>query len=171
MTDGYANGWLIEPSGTGPVSVSLIWTPQRIVWLGFAISSLIVPASIVVFGRRPRLRRHDDEPSEEWHASSLRPGNELLRRTGLAVLGVSWAAGWGFVGGLAVSAVAVVALVARLASPHARLPLAAGAALAVVAAEFTDRPSMVFVGLSLALAEIVAARAVGDQDPMLALNE
>lgn len=171
MTDGYANGWLIEPSGEGPVTVDLVWTPQRFVWAGFAITALLVPASIVVFGRRPRRRGADETAADDWQASSLRPDDDLRRRLAVVALGVAWAATWWFVGGALVSALAVAALVARLAAPHAQLPLAAGAAVAVVAAEFSDRPSLVFVGLSFALAEIVAARAAGDQEPMLAWNE
>jgi hypothetical protein len=57
LIDGYANGWRIEPPADGgPLSISLDWTPQRRVWISFAITGAAVIACIVlviVDRRRP----------------------------------------------------------------------------------------------------------------------
>ncbi|MBI2709550.1 MAG: DUF3367 domain-containing protein [Actinobacteria bacterium] len=47
LVDGYANGWLL-PAGTGPVTVDLRWTPQRVVWGAIAVSVLAVAACLVL---------------------------------------------------------------------------------------------------------------------------
>lgn len=58
LVDGYANGWLIRPTRAGTMKVSLVWTPQRTVWIGLGISLLavLVCIGIVMVGA---LRRRD----------------------------------------------------------------------------------------------------------------
>jgi arabinofuranan 3-O-arabinosyltransferase len=53
LVDGYANGWLVTPAST-TLTVHLEWTPQRLVWIGLAISAaaVVVCSIIVVRGRR-----------------------------------------------------------------------------------------------------------------------
>ena len=53
LVDGYANGWVLTPRGPGPVTVSLRWTPQRLVGIGLASSGLAaIGCGIVLFRRR-----------------------------------------------------------------------------------------------------------------------
>lgn len=58
MVDGYANGWLVDPARTGAdFTVTLRWTPQRVVWFaiyvsGFALVALAALA--LVLWRRDR---------------------------------------------------------------------------------------------------------------------
>ncbi len=172
MTDGYANGWLVTPDGNGPVQIRLSWTPQRIVWAGFAITGLLVPAVIVVYGG-PRRRRPvlDDVGSREWHASSVGGASVPIRLAGLGGATLASAVLWWFVADATIATVAVVALVARAVTRHARLPLAGLAALALVAAELTERPSLVFAGMALAVAEIAVSAILRDQDLISAWNE
>jgi len=40
LVDGFANGWLITPTGDGPVDLHLRWDPQRLVRLGLGLSLL-----------------------------------------------------------------------------------------------------------------------------------
>ena len=56
MVDGYANGWLVDPSRFGPTfRVSLRWTPQRIVWIALGVSgaalALLVGAALWLYAR------------------------------------------------------------------------------------------------------------------------
>jgi len=49
LVDGYANGWLIQPTGTaGPLVVTLTWTPQRVVDVALIVSAVSLLACLVV---------------------------------------------------------------------------------------------------------------------------
>ena len=54
LVDGFANGWLVTPDGEGRFTIDLRWEPQRLVWVGGAVSGLAVLAcgALLVFGRR-----------------------------------------------------------------------------------------------------------------------
>jgi arabinofuranan 3-O-arabinosyltransferase len=58
VIDGYGNGWLIDPAvyGTGPLTVHVEWTPQKIVWVCIALSlaGLLACLALVIFGRGRR---------------------------------------------------------------------------------------------------------------------
>lgn len=57
LVDGYANGWLIDPAdvaGDGTFTVQLEWTPQRLVWVGLAISAVGIVLCLVLLWRNPR---------------------------------------------------------------------------------------------------------------------
>ncbi len=157
MVDGYANGWLIQPDGTGAVDVSLSWTPQRIVWAGFAISALTVLLSLVVLARR-----RDGAPLVgPVDVGDRLPGPETSSSSGPVVTGIACVSFlllvW-FVSGLTVVAVAGVALIIRLVSTRSTIPLAAGAAAALVAAELGSRPSLVWAGLAIVVAMLMLDR-------------
>lgn len=42
LVDGYANGWLVEPSDDGPTTIWISWEPQRVVRLGVWVSLFAV---------------------------------------------------------------------------------------------------------------------------------
>lgn len=43
LINGYANGWLIDPGVDGAdVTVDIVWAPQRLVWIGLALSGIAV---------------------------------------------------------------------------------------------------------------------------------
>lgn len=54
LIDGYTSGWLVEPSGPGPVTVHIEWRPQRLVWvlLGLSAFGVVLCGLAIVFGRR-----------------------------------------------------------------------------------------------------------------------
>jgi hypothetical protein len=63
---GYANGWLVEPDGDGPVTLSVSWPPQRLVWAGIALSAVALVICLVVLVVDPRRRAgtgRDDPPA------------------------------------------------------------------------------------------------------------
>src|SRR5262249_39676590 len=53
LVDGYANGWLIDPTSTD-MKVSLVWTPQRNVWIALGLSGFGALLCLVLAIRRPR---------------------------------------------------------------------------------------------------------------------
>ena len=63
LVNGFANGWLVRPTGAGTMAISLHFAPQRYVWIGIGLSIAAVIACIalvVVAARRrrgPRLGR------------------------------------------------------------------------------------------------------------------
>jgi arabinofuranan 3-O-arabinosyltransferase len=56
--NGYANGWYVDPAvtGTGPLSLTIVWTPQKLVWIfiGVSIVGFLVCLALMLFGRRRR---------------------------------------------------------------------------------------------------------------------
>ena len=56
LVDGFANGWLVNPSSTS-FSVTLDWTPQRQVWIAIAISAGAILLCLFLALRGLRKRR------------------------------------------------------------------------------------------------------------------
>jgi len=56
LVDGFGNGWLVTPSGPGPISVTLTWAPQFDEEVVLALSGLVTLACLVL-ALRPRRRR------------------------------------------------------------------------------------------------------------------
>ena len=48
LVDGFANGWLITPGDTGTSSFSLVWEPQRLVWMGLGASLMAALVCLLV---------------------------------------------------------------------------------------------------------------------------
>jgi len=48
IISGYANGFFVEPSGDGPVTVAVTWPPQRQVWAAIAISVVAVLVTLLL---------------------------------------------------------------------------------------------------------------------------
>jgi hypothetical protein len=78
LVDGYANGWLVTPTGSGPFDVELEWTPQRQVWASIAISLVTVAACLGILVVTARRRRRvsagvrapgDDDAELTWNRS------------------------------------------------------------------------------------------------------
>lgn len=60
LVDGYANGWLVRPTGAGPLTITLRWTPQRAVNVALvlsAIGGLLCLGIVAVSLTRSRRRR------------------------------------------------------------------------------------------------------------------
>ena len=150
--DGYANGWLVDPSSAAPVAIDLRWTPQRLVWAGMAVSAITAMIALLVLARG----RGSDPPAllrDQFPAL----GPPTAHRRGAVMGAAAVAATWIFAGTAAAVIVAGI-LALRVAAPWARLPVAAGAALAVVAGEMTSRPTLVLLALGIVLAELATDR-------------
>ena len=62
VVNGYANGFLVRPDHAGTLTVHLDWTPQKLVWIGLAISALFVIACVVLLFRARRRRAVEADP-------------------------------------------------------------------------------------------------------------
>ena len=69
LINGYANGWRVDPAKVGEnATVRIAWTPQRLVWIGLALSALGVLAclALVIFGGRHRRKpESSSDPTED----------------------------------------------------------------------------------------------------------
>jgi hypothetical protein len=159
MVDGYANGWVVEPAGAGALDVTLRWTPQRVVWLGIAVSIASVIACLVVVGLTWRTRRARAEAARAALGSA--PVEQPVARyagavpsTGAAVV-------------LALSAGVVAALVSRwwigllvaaatavaAATSRGRILLAGGAPVALGAGALFAVPELGWLAVALLAAD------------------
>jgi arabinofuranan 3-O-arabinosyltransferase len=58
LVNGYANGWLVDPKDAGTLDVTITWTPQRTVWIAFAISGItMLLCTALALGLLTRRRR------------------------------------------------------------------------------------------------------------------
>jgi len=140
LVDGYANGWRMPPSGAGPTTVRLEWTPQRSVWGGLALSAvaLVLCVGIVVFSSvrcSSMRRRRGEDASDSWLEqrqslpSFLRPD---LRRP-LLVTPLLVGAAFALSAGPAVGIVSGVLVALAIFVPPARWLVAFGGAIALAA--------------------------------------
>jgi arabinofuranan 3-O-arabinosyltransferase len=97
VISGYANGWYVEPSGDGPVTIGVTWPPQRQVWVAVALSIVALVACLVVLILDPRRRpgRLHDPPPAVTLMVPFAPERRLVsgRPAALAIAGtavVSW---------------------------------------------------------------------------------
>ncbi len=103
LIDGYANGWYLDPEilGSGPLTVTLTWTPQRFVWIGLVLSGLgvLACAALILFGGRRRyvLRTIDPPGMGEFLPPAAVPRLPWkatvalgLASTGTAILLLPW---------------------------------------------------------------------------------
>jgi arabinofuranan 3-O-arabinosyltransferase len=127
LIDGYANGWLL-PAGTGPVTVELKWSPERVVLAALALSALAILACFVVIavGLRRRSRPRDpvrapagDQPNAFrpevlWRSDGAPPSVRTAVLTIIGAAGLS-AIFIGPVAGLVVGAATALVLRVRRA--------------------------------------------------------
>jgi arabinofuranan 3-O-arabinosyltransferase len=65
LIDGYANGWLVAPSrGARTMTITMTWTPQRMVDVALLISACALVASVVLACWRPGYRRRGARQSD-----------------------------------------------------------------------------------------------------------
>jgi hypothetical protein len=113
LVDGYANGWLVRPTSTAPIDVTLTWTPQRMVNVALALSALGVLLCLVLAVRRPRAR-----PTAEGDAAVYLTGTSRHHPRGVTPARA------------AVAAVVTGAVAAVVLTPFAGLTAAAGVVVA-----------------------------------------
>jgi hypothetical protein len=67
LVNGYANGWLVDPKRAHTVDVTLTWTPQRTVWIAFAISAatMVLCTALALGWRKRRRQARPAEPGRE----------------------------------------------------------------------------------------------------------
>jgi arabinofuranan 3-O-arabinosyltransferase len=57
LVDSYANGWRVRPTGSGPMTITVTWTPQRTFDIALIISVLATIACLVILAGAFVLRR------------------------------------------------------------------------------------------------------------------
>jgi arabinofuranan 3-O-arabinosyltransferase len=135
LVNGYANGWRIDPAELGAdVTIEIGWAPQRLVWIGLALSAVgvLVCIGLIVWPRR----RGGGDPHAEVvvrHVSPLEAeGAALPLRRTLAV-SLAIAAVAAFLAGAPVGLAVGVAAGVALGTPRGQTVLRAVAIGALVA--------------------------------------
>ncbi|MEL7207033.1 MAG: hypothetical protein AAGK32_02170, partial [Actinomycetota bacterium] len=93
---GFANGWYVEPDGSGPVQIELRWTPQQLVWYAAGWSLLAVLAcAVLIFRGRGRAPAGDEEPGAliepaplDSDVPDVAPGRQALAAGGAFLVAV-----------------------------------------------------------------------------------
>jgi arabinofuranan 3-O-arabinosyltransferase len=167
LVDGYANGWLVEPTGAGKMRMELRWTPQRAVWAGFVVSGLFAGAGVVLIAISWRRRRAGvsgtGAASLAAPPESVSPLGELRgaplpwRTTAIVAAGVTvatfvFARPW-----IAIVAGVVALVAARVAPARVALYVAVPALLGL--SRPLDRPELAWVALSLFVVALALQRS------------
>jgi arabinofuranan 3-O-arabinosyltransferase len=143
LVNGYANGWLVDPDEVGAdATITITWSPQRLVWLGLWLSALGVLACVALVVRPVRFGGGValEGPPEEVTVSAVAPlrpeGTTLGTARALGVGAACGVAAWllgGWAVGLAVAVLVAAALRLRRGQVALRL---AGAGLFAAAAGY-----------------------------------
>jgi hypothetical protein len=157
LVDGYANGWVLTPRGPGPVTVSLRWTPQRLVGIGLASSGLAaIGCGIVLFRRRggamasgravPAFRSPFTASAQPW---SRVAGAALVVSGGAFLVATP-----------AVPMVVAAGLLTAVAGGirRGRVVLVVVAPTALVASRVLERPSVAWLSLVALAVELLLSR-------------
>ncbi len=154
LVNGFANGWLVTPTGAGTMHVKLSFTPQRLVWIGLGVSAfaVLVCLVLVLVGRR---RPKSDELAAAPKVTS--PMSFVGRTPSTRVLSIL-AIGSGLVAAFVsrwwVGAVVAVAVVIASRVSHGRILLSAGAPLAVVLGRALDVPELGWLAVALLATDV-----------------
>jgi hypothetical protein len=82
LVDGYANGWLVTPSKTGPTTITLEWVPQKVVRIGLMLTGLGVLACLAIIAvAQLRLRRRRRDARAALAADPDAPVDPVLTPT------------------------------------------------------------------------------------------
>lgn len=173
LVDGYANGWLIRPDHAGTMTIDLTWTPQRLVWVGLAVSGLVVLLCLGLLLAAGRRRGAHDEPLDvaELDAPELdvsftyagtTPRLTTALATGIGVGIVSAAVSRGWIG-----AIAGVATVAVTLVPRARVGVAIAIPLALASSRILDEPELAWLTIALLVVDLGARWIRGRSHPQV----
>jgi hypothetical protein len=129
LVDGYANGWRVTPPpGGAPLTITLTWTPQRLVWIALLITVIATAACLVlVVADRRRVA--------DWSMGVDAPAGRRRVSGGVAAAGA--AVGFTVIGGPLAGAAAGLTALAAVIGPRCLrrwLVVVPGALMAVVAA-------------------------------------
>lgn len=157
LVDGYANGWLVTPDRAGPLTVSLRWSPQRLVWVGFALSAATLLGCALVLWRgrrRPMPATGLAAPPGLWWDAGAPDRSGAARRVAALLTG-----GLGLLvasPGVAAGA-AVVTLIAGRGRWRAVL-LAGSAAGALLVSRAADRPGLAWLAILVIAGDLLGER-------------
>lgn len=155
LINGYANGWLIHPARAGTIDIQLGWTPQRLVWVGFALSlaAALACIGIVWLTRRRRYAvALADQPSLTSIFESggyVIPGRALGVTVVVAALAAAAVSRWWI--GLLVGVALIVAARAR----WGRVVLGVGAPTALAVSKLASVPELGWVAVLLLAADVL----------------
>ena len=168
LVNGYANGWLVRPDHAGTMTVNLRWTPQRLVWIGFAISALaiLICVALILGAWRTRRSRHADADADTdtagaasmldpptldlsfaYGASATPVISAVAVGLGVAVLVAVWSRLW-------IGLVAGVLTVAAGFVPRSRLVVAAAIPIALLASWVLHEPELAWIAVALLVVDL-----------------
>jgi arabinofuranan 3-O-arabinosyltransferase len=155
IVDGYANGWIVDPSRPGELAVTASWQPQRLVWIALALSGVAVVVCLVVAlrGARHRGAAPADAPALADPPGGRRPltpeAPALAVLVGVLTLLVATPSA-----ALTASAAVVVGLVV----PRATWAWLVAAPAFVLLSRYLDAPRLAWIALALLAADLAVER-------------
>jgi arabinofuranan 3-O-arabinosyltransferase len=165
LVDGFANGWLITPKGPGSMELSLRWTPQRFVWIGFAVSAVAVLACVALVVLSWRRRRRGVAPEVADVADPLADRPTFLGQmahptavpssTAVVALAVGAAVATAFFSRPWIGIVVGLATFAAARLTRGRILLVAGAPVALALARMTRFDDLAWLAVALLAADLV----------------
>ncbi len=123
LIDGYANGWYVTPTGSGPIEITLTWTPQKVIWIAIGLSAIGLAACIALIAvewarRRARVTLAVEEGPELAtlrHYGGATPSGVVVAISAAITGLILW-----FIAGVLVGALAALTVVCGLLWPRVR---------------------------------------------------
>jgi hypothetical protein len=166
LVDGYANGWLIRPDHAGTMTIHLHWTPQNLVWIGIAISVIVILLCAAILLVAWRRRRAQGTAHADFLSSTEAPVLDLSStyagRTPLVVGGLLTGVGVGLTTtvfsrpwiGVVAGAIAAVAVLV----PRARVLVAGATPAVLVVSRISHDPELAWLTIALLVVDLAVRR-------------
>ena len=124
LIDGYANGWYVTPTGSGPIEITLSWTPQKVIWIAIGLSALALVGCLallaVEWARRVLAPSRPTMTSLPSSTTLREYGGATPRTVTIAITAIVTGLVLWFFGGPVVGALAALTVVAGLRWPRVR---------------------------------------------------
>ena len=146
------------------MTVELSWTPQRLVWIGLAVSAAVVLlcVGILLVTRRRRRARAQDGTDADAHVDApaldltfTYAGSNPLVVTAL-LAGVAVGIGTAVVSRAWIGAVAGVATVVVTLVPRARIAVAIAIPVVLALSRIVDEPELAWLTIALLVVDLAA---------------
>jgi arabinofuranan 3-O-arabinosyltransferase len=155
LINGYANGWLVRPSGPGTIDIHLRWAPQRLIWIGLALS---LAATLVCLGILWWTRRRSSTIVATGPPLLVSPFTNVgaaLSVQWLGITAVSTAVAATLVSRWWIGALVGAAVIVAARVRWGRVILGAGAPLALALSKVVGWPELGWVAVMFLAADVV----------------
>jgi arabinofuranan 3-O-arabinosyltransferase len=155
LIDGYANGWLVHPTKAGTIDVQLRWAPQRLVWVGFALSIAATLACLGILWWSRRRQYAFNVADTPTVSSLVDSGGSALPGSAIGVTALAAGVAAAVVSRWWIGLLVGIALIVAARIRWGRVVLGVGAPTALAVSKLASVPELGWVAVLLLAADVL----------------